>query len=241
MSARRAGTLAVAMVAAAALLAVLLVTWAASIGPHDVLRGDGPARVVPTATPTSSDSADAQETQSADPGEQTPHAPPLTRWIAVLLNLATVVLAGYLLLRLARWGRRSRRERRRRLARDEAMAGTAFEVVEPSVAVAREMLADAAAQRDVLASGSPRNAVVGCWHRFETQAAAAGVERRAWETSSEHTLRVLDLVDADPAAVSRLLGLYREARFSEHPVAEADRAAAAEALDLIHRTIGASA
>ena len=52
---------------------------------------------------------------------------------------------------------------------------------------------------------------------------------------------MLDLVDADPAAVSRLAGLYREARFSEHELTEADRPAALEALDAIHRTIGAAA
>jgi hypothetical protein len=55
-----------------------------------------------------------------------------------------------------------------------------------------------------------------------------------WETSSEFTLRLLDLVAAEDRAVSRLAGLYREARFSEHPMTEAHRAAALEALAVIH-------
>jgi hypothetical protein len=105
----------------------------------------------------------------------------------------------------------------------------------------RELLADAAEQRRVLSVGEPRNAVVACWQRFEDQAATAGIERHPWETSAEFTLRVLDLADADGHAVAVLAGLYREARFSEHPVTEDDRAAALAALDSIHRTIGAPA
>jgi hypothetical protein len=54
-------------------------------------------------------------------------------------------------------------------------------------------------------------------------------------------MRVLDLVDAHEPAVSRLGALYREARFSEHDLTEADRQAAVEALDAIHRTIGVRA
>lgn len=114
-----------------------------------------------------------------------------------------------------------------------------FTVLEPSEAVREAMLGDAAAQRQELVDAeSPRNAVVACWHRFETQAAAAGVGRRPWETSSEYTMRVLDLVDAHQPAVSRLGQLYREARFSEHEVTEEHRDEALEALDAIHRTIG---
>jgi hypothetical protein len=54
-------------------------------------------------------------------------------------------------------------------------------------------------------------------------------------------MRLLDLVDAYEPAVARLAELYREARFSEHEVTEADRRAALEALDEIHRTIGVRA
>ena len=45
---------------------------------------------------------------------------------------------------------------------------------------------------------------------------------------------MLDLVDADSAAVTRLAALYREARFSDHPLDESHRAAALAALDAIH-------
>ena len=81
--------------------------------------------------------------------------------------------------------------------------------------LAEEIARDAAEQRRVLMEGSPRNAIVECWHRFEQQAAGAGLDRHPWETSSEFTLRMLDLVAADTGAVAELAVLYREARFSD--------------------------
>jgi hypothetical protein len=233
------GTLAVALVSAGVLLVVLLVTWAASIGPSGVLRGDGPGvvrppeqtRTTPTATPDPKPAADEQD----DGGDG-------VLWIfAILINVATAALVVVLLVWLVRWLAGVRRVRRARRRREAAVDAADIDVLSPGAAVARELLADAEAQRAALSGGAPRNGIVECWHRFEVSAAAAGIERRPWETSSEHTLRVLDLVDADPTAVSRLAALYREARFSEHELTEDDRAAAVGALDRIHQTIGAPA
>lgn len=238
MTARRTGTLAVASVAAGALLVVLLVAWAASIGPSEVLRGEGfaqPSESAATATATATD-----EPADAGPAVEPPEDPgrSLVGTLAVVLNVLLVVglvlLAGWVTVRTARsW----RRERRRRTAEQ----APAFEVVPPPVLAARELLDGAEAQRHALTGDTPRNAVVACWSRFESAAAAAGIERHTWETSSEHVLRVLDLVDADSTAVARLSDLYREARFSEHDLDEDDRAAALDALDRIHRSIGARA
>lgn len=238
MTARRAGTLAVALVGAGVLLAVLLVTWAASIGPSEVLRGDGPTLAAPTSETTTqpASSSDGEPPPSGEGGNAG-----LLRVVAIVLNVATAVLAVVLLAQLVRWGVRARRVRRRRLTRLAALGGADFDVIDPGAAVARELLADSQRQRDALAGGTPRNAIVACWHRFELASAAAGVARRDWETPSEHVIRVLDLVAADPMPVSGLAGLYREARFSEHELTEADRTAALEALDAIHRSIGATA
>jgi hypothetical protein len=241
MSARRASTLAVASVVATALLVVVLAAWAASIGPSGVLRGEGPS---PAGTPTLTSSTSA----SADPGgtdteaAQPEGTPPWVRAFALLVDLAVLVglvllAARYAVVPAVRSARRRRRARLRRTAQR-----LEFPVLEPPAAVAREILADADTQRRLLAEeGSPRNAVVACWHRFETQAAAAGLARGPWETSSEYTMRVLDLVDAHQPAVTRLGALYREARFSEHELTEAHRQEALEALDAIHRTIGVPA
>lgn len=239
MTARRAGVSAVAAVVATALLVVVLAAWAASIGPSDVLTGPGPS---PAGTPS------FEESPSRDAGalvvgdeQQDRGTPGWVRTAATLLDVVMAVLAVYLVLRyvgrpLLSWGAGRRRRRRGRSGRAE---DPDFAVLQPAEAVAREMLEDADEQRLELAgSGTPRNAVVACWHRFETQAAAAGVARHPWETSSEYTMRVLDLVDAHQPAVSRLGQLYREARFSEHELTEDHRREALAALDAIHRTIG---
>jgi hypothetical protein len=241
MTARRAGTVAVGSVVVTALFVVLLVTWASSIGPSGVLRGDGPDQVAP---PTQTEST---ATPTEDPGPQPPEdpthgaTPSWVRTLAFLINVAAAVGIVALVLFVARSGVRRWRRRRLRRRRLDAVDTVPFDVIEPPARVAREMLAGAQEQREALLEGSPRNAVVACWHRFETQGGAAGVERRVWETSSEYTLRMLDLVDAYEPAVSRLAALYREARFSEHDLTEVDRQDAIDALDTIHRTIGIGA
>jgi hypothetical protein len=240
MTARRASTLAVASVVATALLVVLLATWASSIGPSGVLRGDGPSPAGTPTAPETSTSPSAEPVEASEDEERRP-TPTWLRVIANLVNVAVLVAFALLLLWLGRASLRRwqiRRFRRHRLAATDEVD---FAVIEPPARVAREMLADADEQRRALLEGTPRNAVVACWHRFESQGAAAGLERRAWETSSEYTMRVLDLVDAYEPAVSRLGALYREARFSEHDLTEADRQEALEALDTIHRTIGVPA
>jgi hypothetical protein len=103
--------------------------------------------------------------------------------------------------------------------------------------VARSMAEDADEQDALLRDGEPRNAIVAAWHRFEVQGARAGVARRPSETSSEFALRVLDLVDADAGPVTRLAELYREARFSDHPITEDHRAEALAALAGIRQSL----
>ena len=70
------------------------------------------------------------------------------------------------------------------------------------------------------------------------QGERAGLPRRASETSSEYALRILDLADADTVPVSRLAELYREARFSDHPITEEHRSEALTALAAIRRSLG---
>jgi hypothetical protein len=101
------------------------------------------------------------------------------------------------------------------------------------------MATDADEQLRLLLDGQPRNAIVACWHRFEMQAVEAGLARQPWETSSEFALRMLERADVDATAVSRLMELYREARFSEHDLDESHRTAAAAALRRIQAQAGA--
>jgi hypothetical protein len=234
-------TSAVAAVLAAALLVVVLVTWAASIGPSDVLRGDGIAaqtatpteatsETVPTASPTPTDGERIEQRTSDG-------VSPVVRAIAFFFEVATLVLALYLLWRLVRWARETYDARDRR---PPAPDDVDFEVISAPQA-SEQVLEDADLQLALLDVGSPRNAIVASWHRFEVQALAAGFGRRHWETSSEFTLRFLDQVAADEHAVARFAELYREARFSDHAIDEAARAAARAALAAIHAGLAAGA
>ena len=238
MSPARAGTSAVVAVLAAAALLLVLVTWAASIGPDRVvsgghverIRSDEPSFATETLDPGDS-SADEQHRQRGEP-------PGWVRTVAFVLELLTLgvvlFLVGRLLRRLRQlWQARSRRRR-------PQLEEVEFEVLGPAGRVSEVIEEDAGHQRALLEEGRPRNAIVACWERFEHQASRGGVVRRPWETTGEYVLGVLDLVDADRGAVSRLADLYREARFSDHPMTDDHRRAALEALDGIHRSLGAT-
>ncbi|HEY6533646.1 MAG TPA: DUF4129 domain-containing protein [Acidimicrobiales bacterium] len=106
-----------------------------------------------------------------------------------------------------------------------------------SAAVA--VVADAELQRELLQQGEPRAAIVACWLRLESAVASAGVVHHRSDTSTELTERVLAEASVDRHAIRALAALYREARFSTHPMGEPDRAAALAALDAVHVGLGA--
>jgi hypothetical protein len=88
-----------------------------------------------------------------------------------------------------------------------------------------------------LAAGPVDEVIIACWVRLEEAAAAAGVGRRAAETSTELATRVLDELHAPAPAVTVLLDRYRQARYSHHPLDDDDRVAATEALADIRAAI----
>lgn len=253
---------AVAMVGATSLFMVL-VAWATLIGPDEVFTGPGriertftettrtclPLEVVSTApdgavtteTPDNPQNLpycgepDRSRSDAADVVNQS--EPPL--WLkllvwAFLCAVAAAMLA--LVVYVAVLVREQMRGRQRQAARERVEFTT---LGEPARLV-EAITSDAVEQDGLLREGDPRNAIVAAWLRFEVQGDAAGVGRKPWETSSEYALRILDLVSADSGAVNRLAGLYREARFSDHPITEDHRAEALDALVRIRRGLGAS-
>lgn len=219
-----------AAVIGATLVVLLLATWAASVGPQEVLRGDGPERA---AELDREEPPDEKPDGTREPGTASATDRSST-WVGVLsaiVQLLCVALLGYAVVSIVRRGRRPRWWHRR--AAPDPPPDADFEVLEPQ-RTAEALVADAGLQMAMLLEGEPRNAIVACWHRFEVQASSVGLAREPWETSSEFTLRLLDLVSADPAAVAELAGLYREARFSDHDVDETSRARAVAALDVLH-------
>jgi hypothetical protein len=235
MSARRASVTALAGVLGAVALMLLLVTWAATIGPDEVVRDEGnrPSYESPPTSETADPVEPTDNRGSAGGGEQDLL---LTIVSMVVIVLGAVVMLA-VVLSVLRWLLTRDWRRHRREPEPEEIQ---FDPLDAPALVAQTMVARAREQRAVLAEGSPRNAIVACWHQFEEQAATAGVRRQTWETSSEFTLRVLDRLAADSAAVTTLAELYRAARHSTHEITEADRAEAQVALDLVHRSLGRS-
>ncbi|MFI7382249.1 DUF4129 domain-containing protein [Streptomyces sp. NPDC049813] len=86
------------------------------------------------------------------------------------------------------------------------------------------------ARRALADGGDVRAAVIACYAAMEEALAASGVDRHAADSPAEFLARAArgGLV-AGPAA-PRLTALFREARYSSHPMAEAQRLAAADAL-----------
>jgi hypothetical protein len=233
----RAGTSAVLAVLAAAGLLLVLVTWAASIGPDSVVSGGHIERIrADEPTDTSSPAAEKDPVEEALQ-EKRGEPPGWLGAIAFALEILTALVVLFLVGRLLRklrllWLARTRR---RRPPRPEDVE---FEVLGSEARVTEVMSEDADEQRSLLTvGGEPRNAIVECWHRFEEQAVRAGVRRRPWQTTAEFVLGALDLVGAEPGAVARLADLYREARFSDHPMTDEHRRQALDALDSIHHSL----
>ena len=229
----RASLTAVVGVLGAVALLLLLVTWAASIGPDQVVTDNGnpPSyETIPTSTSATAASSGTSNRRNAGSGD---HDVLFTVVTIVATLLATIVMLAALLT-FVRWLLTRTWRRSREREPDEVD----FDPLEAPAALAGSMVADAASQREALvATGSARNAIVECWHRFEQQAEQAGVHRRRWETSSEFTLRVLDRLSADSEAVLALAELYRDARHSQHDITEDSRRRALEALDAVHRSL----
>ena len=233
----RASSVAVVGVLAAVGLMLLLVTWAATIGPQEVVTDDGSPPSYPTLSPSASatEAPTGVDASARGSGGGNDVLPEIVTIVAS--GLAGVLMAA-LLLTAVRW-LLTRDWRRRR--REPDPAEVEFDPLDAPALLAEKMLAGELRQREALATGSPRNAIVACWHSFEELAEGAGVRRQRWETSSEFTMRVLDMLSADGGAVLRLAELYRDARHSEHDITETNRRSATEALDAIHRSLGARA
>lgn len=100
--------------------------------------------------------------------------------------------------------------------------------------VPEELLRSAADRIALLESGEPRNAIVAAWLDLENAAATSGLARHPAETSTEYTARVLATWPVDRDRLADLAQLYREARFSLHPLGEAERHRALADLKALH-------
>lgn len=218
-----------AALAAPALVAVgtVLLLWASTSGPVDVIGPSTlrPGRPPSPPTPQSSPSAGVQR----DPIRAYMHPRSHTlAWVgdliawAFFLAVATAVVIALVWLWRHRWHR------------PPAPPTLDVEALPEVAALTEALRRDTSGRLAELQQGDPRDGIVRCWLRFEDVVAATGLARDPSETSAELTVRVLHALDLDPHAVGTLAALYREARFSEHRLDEDARATARSMLQQLH-------
>lgn len=90
---------------------------------------------------------------------------------------------------------------------------------EPTPAdLARQVSDTLAGTMAQLAGGQIRDAVILCWYRLQQTAEAAGLRRSPSDTPAELAEKLLATLPLSEEPLSRLTALYREARFSSHPI-----------------------
>lgn len=149
------------------------------------------------------------------------HHPPGNPWPLLLLfaalTIAAVALTSY-----------RRRRPGLRPAPDEAADVTAESLV----------AALAAGERALHEDSDPRAAIIGCYAAMERSLADAGSPPRLADTPAEVLGRATASGLVRSAWASTLTGLFRQARYSSHPVTEADRATAIGALAQVQADLG---
>ncbi|MGB8859996.1 MAG: DUF4129 domain-containing protein [Ilumatobacteraceae bacterium] len=157
------------------------------------------------------------------------------QWIGWLLQVVAATLIVVVLLAavaIGTTGRVPRPSRRRLRAWRRRTVAVLPEVDDRPLAI------DVVSARAALQGGRPRNAIVACWMRLESDAASAGLARLAAETPTEYVERVVAASSVDPAPIGELASLYREARFSRHELSDDHRARACAALDRVAAGLG---
>lgn len=99
---------------------------------------------------------------------------------------------------------------------------------------ARLLLSAVRSGRRALAdTGDARAAVIACYAAMEDALVASGVQRRASDSPADLLTRAAGAGLAPSPAAPRLTALFREARYSSHPMGARHRDAAADALEEI--------
>lgn len=107
-------------------------------------------------------------------------------------------------------------------------------------AVAAAVTTDATGRLTALSGGTPAEGIIAAWTHLEGTLHDAGLPLPASRTSTEVTVDVLRRFAVDGDTLAVLAQLYREARWSRHPLTEADRSMAADAYRTLDSAIRAS-
>ncbi|MFG3246482.1 DUF4129 domain-containing protein [Streptomyces sp. NPDC048187] len=160
-------------------------------------------------------------------GSADPSSLPLHLVLAVPAAVAVVLVVVVVVRRLRRSGLR--------VPQRPGPAGTA-----PPDEDARLLLSAVDSGRRALADSGEdaREAVIACYAAMEDALAASGVPRRASDSPADLLSRAVGAGFAPGPAAPRLTALFREARYSSHPMDGSHRAAAAAALEALASLLG---
>lgn len=208
-------------------VALLLAAWVSGAGPISAFTTPG------LSPPTDEEFGEILE---PDTGDRRAEGPGRARGaddneliaavVAWTLRVVLVLIAVLVLLLVVR-------AVLHRLRRDPVTAKDAVE----APALPDVLLAGVRAGEAELDRGSSSEAVINAWLALERTAVAVGIDDDVSRTPTELVAAVLTAHDVDRPAIERLARLYREARFSAHPIGEAHRAAAREALRTVREEL----
>ncbi len=152
---------------------------------------------------------------------------PLYLVLALLAAVAVVLVVVAVVRRLRRFGLR--------VPQRPGLAGAA-----PGDDDARLLLSAVHSGRRALADTGEdaRAAVIACYAAMEDALAASGVPRHASDSPADLLSRAADAGFAPGSAALRLTALFREARYSSHPMDASHRRAAADSLEEIAFLLG---
>ncbi|MFG3213002.1 DUF4129 domain-containing protein [Streptomyces tendae] len=153
---------------------------------------------------------------------------PLYLVLVLLAAVAVVLVVVAVVRRLRRFGLR--------VPQRPGLAGTAAQDDD-----ARLLLSAVHSGRRALAGtgDDARAAVIACYAAMEDALAASGVPRHASDSPADLLSRAAGAGFAPGSAAPRLTALFREARYSSHPMDASHRAAAADALEEIASLLAA--
>ncbi|MFE0821825.1 DUF4129 domain-containing protein [Streptomyces sp. NPDC058847] len=179
-----------------------------------------PPPVLPTPFPTQPVPGEPMPGQDrGDPG----HDASLPLYL-VLGLLAAVVVALVVVAVVRRLRRLGLRVPQRPARAAPVTGGDDARLLLSAVRSGRRALAD---------TGDARAAVIACYAGMEDALVASGVPRRASDSPADLLDRAVTAGLAPGPAAPRLTALFREARFSSHPMDASHREAAADALEEI--------
>ncbi len=164
---------------------------------------------------------------SAPPGAPVTMGEPTDTVARVLVTGSLVALALVLLALLVAAVLRVRWRRRSRPAGLTAVAGAVPEPAEDALAAAVDT------GRRALHGDDPRTAVIACYAAMEAALAESGVPRRDCDSPTELLERAVADHRVDGRHAYALTGLFREARYSTHPMDDAHVRRARSALDAL--------